>query len=74
MLSNSDGGFAPKARSRSHSMDRKGAQVMFVCIFICMYVYMYVCICIHIMYICSHVFRGFLETESFYRTESGTIW
>ena len=24
--------------------------------------------------ICLYVFRGFLDTESTYRTESGTIW
>ena len=29
----SDGGWAPKARSRGHIMDRKGAQVMFVYIY-----------------------------------------
>ena len=51
----------PKAQSRSDTMDRKGAQVMFVCIFI-------------LMYVCLYVFRGFLETDATYGTESGTIW
>ena len=32
-----DGCWAPEARSRSHAMDRKGAQVVFVFIYVCMF-------------------------------------
>ena len=38
-------------------MDKKMAQVMFLCIYV-------------FMYKCLYLFRGFLETESTYRTES----
>ena len=33
------------------------------------HVYMFVC-----LYACMYVFQGFLETESTYRSENGTIW
>ena len=42
-LHNSDGGFAPKARSRSPTSDGKRAWVMYLCMYVCMYVCMYIC-------------------------------
>ena len=37
----SDGGFAPKARSRSPTSDGKRAWVMYVCMYVCMYICMF---------------------------------
>ena len=36
-ITSSDGGFAPKARSRSPTSDGKRAWVMYVCMYICMF-------------------------------------
>ena len=75
-----DGGWVSKARCRSHTMDRKGPQVMFVQTEaergsheagIIQWIEKGSDVC---TYICLYVFPGFLETESTYRTESGTIW
>ena len=38
----SDGGWAPKARSRSPTNDRKWARVMYVCMYVTMYICLYV--------------------------------
>ena len=40
----SDGGWSPKARSRSPTIDKKWARVMYVYMFVCMYVCMHVCV------------------------------